>query len=62
MHNKVILEGSMAKGYELNKVLQFCIEYLANFIPTRWKVWDDKKTHLYLMKCLKVVGIHGLWQ
>jgi hypothetical protein len=35
MHNKVILEGSMAKGYELNKVLQFCIEYLANFIPTR---------------------------
>jgi hypothetical protein len=35
MHNKVILEGSMAKGYELNKVLQFFIEYLTNFIPTR---------------------------
>jgi hypothetical protein len=43
LQNKARHEGSVAEGYALEEVLEFCTEYIQDFIATRRRVWDDKE-------------------
>jgi hypothetical protein len=48
----------MVEGYAIEEALGFCTEYLQDFIATKHRVWDDKKTFACMMKFLKAMGIH----
>jgi hypothetical protein len=56
VQNKVRLEGNMAKGYALEKVLGFCTEHIQDFTTTRLRVWDDKQEHAMIDEVLEGGG------
>jgi hypothetical protein len=41
--NRAKLEGSMVKGFAIEEVVGFCIEYLVDFAATRCRVWNHKE-------------------
>jgi hypothetical protein len=59
--NKVRPEGNMVEGYTIKEALRFCTEYLQNFTTTKQKIWDEKETHVWLMRWLKEMGTHENW-
>jgi hypothetical protein len=56
VQNKARPKGSMAKGYALEEVLGFCIEYIQDFIATRRRVWDDKEDPAMIDEVLEGSG------
>jgi hypothetical protein len=54
--NKVRPKGSMVEGYAIEETLRFCTKYLQDFMPTKRRVWDEKKTNVWLTRWLKEMG------
>jgi hypothetical protein len=53
VRNKVRPKGSMVEGYTIEEALRFCTKYLQDFIATKRRVRDEKKTNVWLMRWLK---------